>query len=164
MPGFVLRGQSEEAGLQYTHNFDIQNHIHMFTALDAGPENGPVMKWAATTRAVLPVSLASPQRAIRGILHVHTPKRSGLVFHPVDYRYQIKVRARDGNTLEDRIEALRSMHGSVVFFCDHYHPPNTEDHTDAVKQMFLLVQFESVTNDSPSMQDIRANIQLRDIS
>jgi len=115
----------------------IQNHIHLSTTLGSGPENAPNMLWQVTDRRNVPVVFINLRRTTTGKLRPNRLVYDGSPVRLNNYSFTVKIKANEASTTQERMDALKAMHGQRVYFCDTYHADDGEDHTTDVKAMFV---------------------------
>lgn len=141
-----------------------QNHIHLSLSLGGSPEKAPTLKWAATQRARAIIIFADVGETSGAYSYLNrTRDESGVEIQKNDYRYRVKVAATNDATTEERAEALIAMAGKLVWFCDHVHPDDGEDHTSAVRRMFMTIESEFLA-DHPTLDFYYVDIYLKDFN
>lgn len=109
----------------------LQNHIHLDTSLGGAPENAPTNTWKAFARTPEFKILASFARSVTGKLQVQVLNSSGTPIQFKNFEYEIKAESKTD------LETLASYQGKTVYFVDHYHADDGEDHTDDVRTMVM---------------------------
>ena len=157
---FTLRRYSN---LLRWRSFPLQNHIHLSDTIGTTPEYAPTKKWSVAERILKPRSLSEANRTIRGSLFVDNifSKGKPLILWNVDY--VVKIRARDGDTLEERRAYIQTLHGKQVYFCDSYHANDDEEHVSSTRIGFCLVEFDDLEKDDPGMATLRAKVSLGEV-
>jgi hypothetical protein len=114
-----------------------QRHIHLSETLSLGPEFSPYIKWRANKLSINPRVTASLKYSISGSLKAHVLRDSSGPIVYQDYMYTLIISNYDGFTAQERVDFLLGMYGKIVYFVEHTHPNDGEDHTDFVKAMYL---------------------------
>lgn len=119
---------------------NYQNHIHMALTLGGlEVQYAPVYQWKATQRIEVPNIALQANRSLTGKLRLHTLTSGGNVVKFTGYKYQLKLNANEfGTTIDEKVDILKDMHGKTVYFIDHLHCNDNEDHTPYVVQMGLV--------------------------
>lgn len=117
--------------------YNVQDHIHLGLTLGGGPENAPLYSFKATDRLENWMVFLSIKRTLSAKLRTHVKKVSDLPLVLTPFRYIIKIDATNEYTVRQRLDQLKAMLARTVYFCDHYHPEDGQDHTPAVRTMVL---------------------------
>lgn len=115
----------------------IQNHIHLSTTLGGAPENSPDMLWQITDRRDIPVVILNIRRGLTGKLRPSVLIYDGQPVQLTNFNFTVKIKADEGSTTKERMDALRALYGKRVYFCDSYHADDDSDHTSDVRTMFV---------------------------
>lgn len=144
----------------------IQNHIHLSENPNGGePEYAPSIKWKvqATGWSPAPELIGSVRRTLTGKLKVHhltdgvNPRRL------MNWQYSIRVSDYWGLTRDERYEALLAMQGKKVYFIDHDHVNNDEDHRAYIRSVYVDA-VASIENISPMLETLYFSVNLVDDS
>lgn len=142
----------------------VQSHVHLAATLGAAPENAPALKWKTVQRGgrvEVSHTFKTVRYALSGTVRPNVLKSGGVPVRRTDYQLRLLVRAYDGVSVTDRIDALKAMEGTFVKFVDHDHPADGADHTASVKDMF----FESLSpipDDHPMFDFFVVDVTLLD--
>lgn len=118
----------------------LKSHIHLGLTLGDEPENAPVYKFPTIDREEIPVFLGSIERGLAGNTMINRLKdSSGDDVDLCDFVFRVRVDARYGQTYYERKEALKAMHGRRVYFVDHEHCADGDDHTAYVRPMIAKI-------------------------
>lgn len=140
-----------------------QNHIHLSSTVAGAPEHAPDKKWAITRRIEIPDVVMSINRTLNGKLRAHVLSNGSGPIQFVNFTLTVKVDARDGDTLDQRVAILKAMHGKVVTFTDLNHPNDGANHVIYNKSVFCQVgEFEKVADQDPALQFFYVDVQLTD--
>ncbi len=108
-----------------------QNHIHLSTELGGEPELAPTLKFRATERIEFVHGDVDVVRGATGKLFFGTIRDDNgdpVLNNEFDYHLLVT---------ESELDSLKDMVHKPVYFVDHVHPDDGEDHTAYVKDMIL---------------------------
>jgi hypothetical protein len=126
------------------------------------PETAPNLKWVVTDRLDTPLVFMSIRRSLTGKVKKHVLSTVSGVLQLTNYRYTVKVQAKDGDTLEQRIAALKAMNGKTVYLCDSYHAVDGASHVADSKTMIATIgEFAPV---GPGLPYFLVDVSLEDAS
>lgn len=140
---------------------NYQNHIHLDTAISGSPEFAPVLKWSVRFpgRMDSPEVVMSLKRARNGKLHNHVLSSAGAPIQFQNYRYIVVVRARDGDTLLQRINKLKALNGKEVTMVDNFHPDNGESHaTYGLQYICQVGEFRNTDQPVPEWFEVEVTL------
>lgn len=131
---------------------NVQDHIHLGGSVGGAPENAPTLKLSVAERAEKIKVFSSLKYASDGTARFGALQGTdGKPVVLIDYQLRLNVDVSDKN-------AINALAGQTVYFVDHTHPDDSEDHTDYVKTMALTV--ESAKEIDPLMNEWYVNIIL----
>lgn len=143
---------------------DVQNHIHLSTALGSGPENAPTIKWIIHDRQKIPQVFLNLRRTKRGKLRPNILlDGDGNPLAITNFQYEIRIRNDGVNTTIQNEAILLGMLGKSVYVVDSEHCDDGLDHTAYVRPMFFTA-IEGLNVDHWGLEFYFVKITLEDAS
>lgn len=133
----------------------IQDHCHISSTLQVAGEKAPDKSYKAIRRRPSYLIPLMPNRGLTGRLFIHRLVDVGgdpIVF--TDFEYMLKVTPTE-------LTALEAELGRSVYFCDHDHPDDGEDHTSVVRTM-LFSELQHVKDYDPKLTYFDVMVKLID--
>ena len=132
----------------------VQNHIHLSDTLGGAPENAPAKTYMAHQRDDQPTIFIAIERSLSGGLMGHVLQSGGAPVLKDNFEYILRVD-------QTELDELRALLGKQVYFVDHIHPNDGQDHTAYVKQGILSV-LSNIRNIDPMLHRYHCRIRFEE--
>ena len=132
----------------------VQDHCHISDTLGGAPENAPNKTYRAFQRDDQPTIFIAVERNLAGGLMTHVLASSGTPIQKANFEYILHVNLTE-------LAELKGFLGKQVYFVDHDHCADGQDHTSYVKQG-VLTALSNIRNRDPMLQSNMVRVRFEE--